>query len=196
MIDEHHEEQASLYALGVLSPEEAEELERKLSSNPHLQKLVTGLRDVGAALPAAFKPVRKPSVTLKSKVMRKIADREIAAAYETWCRSGESLVVTDKEGRIEWVNDAFTRMCGYTLDELRGQKPGSMLQGERTDRSAVARLRESIHARRPVVEELVNYTKEGEPYWVSISITPVFDNEHEFCRFVAVERELVGREFA
>lgn len=196
MINEQHQEQASLYAIGVLSPSEAEQFGNALESDPQLRQLATALSDAGAALPLAFAAGREPSPGLKSRIMRQIADRETASLFNSWCRPGEALVVADKDGLIEWVNDAFTQMCGFKLDELRGRKPGSMLQGTLTDRGTVQRIREAIRARRPVNEDLVNYTKDGQPYWVSISITPILDERCEPRRFVAVEREIAGRAFA
>lgn len=196
MINEQQQEQASLYSIGVLSPGEAEQFGVALESGPQLRQLTTALSDAAAALPLAFATSRQPSAGLKSRIMRQIDDRETAAHFNAWCRPGEALVVADKDGLIEWVNDAFTQMCGFKLDELRGRKPGSMLQGALTDRGTVQRIREAIRARRPVNEELVNYTKDGQPYWVSISITPILDERREPHRFVAVEREIAGRVFA
>ena len=55
-----------------------------------------------------------------------------------------SILFTDRAGRVTWVNAACEALTGYTLDELRGQVPGKLLQCERTDPAAVARLRESV----------------------------------------------------
>ena len=71
------------------------------------------------------------------------------------------------------VNPAFSLMCGFTLDELRGRKPGSVLQGKLTDPASVSRLRQGILAGTPCREELINYHKDGHPYWVSIAISPI-----------------------
>lgn len=57
------------------------------------------------------------------------------------------VIVTDRRRRIEWVNDAFTRTTGYTLDEVRGRRPGELLQFEGTDAATVARIRAALDAR-------------------------------------------------
>jgi PAS domain S-box-containing protein len=98
--------------------------------------------------------------------------------------------VTDPVGRIEWVNPAFTAMCGHDLAELRGRKPGPILQGPDTDPAAVARIREAVHARRACRETLVNYHKNGTPYRAEVRIAPVLDDAGEPLWFVARERLL------
>src|SRR5690606_31296410 len=83
------------------------------------------------------------------------------------------VVITDAEGRIEWVNAAFTRTTGYTLDEVKGRKPGHVLQGPLTDPATVAELRQAERAGHACHVEILNYTKQGTPYWQVIDMQPV-----------------------
>lgn len=101
----------------------------------------------------------------------------------------DAIVITDLQGRITWFNPAFSRLCGYTLDDLRGQKPGRFLQGPHTDPESVALLRHAIREREPATVELVNYRKSGEPYTVSISLSPLRNRSGKVTGFMAVERE-------
>jgi PAS domain S-box-containing protein len=103
------------------------------------------------------------------------------------------VVITDAAGRIDWVNPAFELRTGYSLDEVRGRKPGSFLQGAGTDPEAVERLRAAIHELRPATEELLNYTKSGEPYWISLNLTPVLDVEGRIERFISVQADTTER---
>jgi methyl-accepting chemotaxis protein len=107
--------------------------------------------------------------------------------------NAESLVRSDAEGLVEWVNPAFTEMCGYTLDELRGKKLGPILQGEKTDRETAERMRQAVHAHQPCCETILNYHKDGRPYWVQIAITPVFDETGQPILMIARENELPER---
>ena len=100
----------------------------------------------------------------------------------------EMLVLADVEGRVEWVNEAFRRTCGYSLEELRGQRPGQVLQGAETDPATVAKLREAVRALRACDCWIVNYKKNGTPYWVFIALRPVFVRG-KFDGYFAVERE-------
>ncbi len=71
------------------------------------------------------------------------------------------VIITDTEGRVEWINEGFTRISGYGLDELRGRTPGSILQGPDTDPAAVAQICDALRRREPFVVELINYSKTG-----------------------------------
>jgi PAS domain S-box-containing protein len=99
------------------------------------------------------------------------------------------VVIADADGRIEWVNRAFIERTGYTLAELAGRTPGSMLQGPGTDPAAVARISAGMRERRSLREEILNYAKDGEPYWVLLQITPVLDADGRLERFISVQTE-------
>lgn len=100
-----------------------------------------------------------------------------------------SVVVTDAEGRIEWVNRSFEQLTGFSRGAAIGQKPGHLLQGPDTDPEAVERIRHAVRAGAPANEELLNYTRAGRAYWVSLSITPIRDGAGRTVRFIAVQRE-------
>jgi PAS domain S-box-containing protein len=108
----------------------------------------------------------------------------------------ESLVATGPDGLVLWVNDAFTTMCGYSLEELKGRKPGQLLQGADTDPAAVGRIRDSLRVRRACRESLVNYHKNGTRYRVDVRISPILDDEGQPLWFVAKERKLPADEAA
>ncbi|MEM9742367.1 MAG: PAS domain S-box protein [Pseudomonadota bacterium] len=101
--------------------------------------------------------------------------------------SSNSVVITDAFGRVEYVNPGFEKMTGHTLDEVRGKSPGDVLQGELTDKETVARIGQRLTAQEPTYEEIVNYRKDGTPYWISLSIDPVFDSEGQLERFIAIQ---------
>ncbi len=67
------------------------------------------------------------------------------------------IVLTDAQGKTEWINQGLTELCGYTLAELEGRTPGSVLQGKDTDRKAVRRISKALAARSPCREQVVNY---------------------------------------
>jgi PAS domain S-box-containing protein len=100
------------------------------------------------------------------------------------------VVITDTDGRVEWINEGFTRISGYTLDELRGRAPGSLLQGPDTDPATVARIGAALHRREPFVAELINYSKAGEPYWIRISCNPLLDVDGNLQGFMAIQSDV------
>jgi len=103
--------------------------------------------------------------------------------------ASQVVIVANREGRVEWVNTPFVKTCGYTLDEVRGKKPGKILQGPGSDAATVRRLHEAVQSGRECDCRIVNYRKDGTPYLVRISMEPIFaDNGLE--GFVAIEEDL------
>ncbi|MDL5053640.1 PAS domain-containing protein [Oscillatoria laete-virens NRMC-F 0139] len=108
-------------------------------------------------------------------------------------KSGYAVVVTTPEGKVEWVNDTFTTMCGYELGELQGQKPGKLLQGELSDPEMAAKMSRAIRAGKSCSVEIINYHKDGHAYWVAIDIVPLCNRKGKIKHFLALEKEVTDR---
>lgn len=92
---------------------------------------------------------------------RQIQDRRLSLlARETT----NAVIVTDRAGVIEWANDAYERISGYTVEESIGARPGDLLQGPDTALDTVAEMRAGIRAGRGFHVEVLNYHKDGTPY--------------------------------
>ncbi|MEI6456014.1 MAG: PAS domain-containing protein [bacterium] len=107
-----------------------------------------------------------------------------------------AVIITGKEGLTEWVNRSFERMTGYTRAEIIGLKPGSLLQGAETDREIVARIAAAIARHEPIETDVVNYHKDGHPYWVRLQIQPVFNEHGELTNFIAMQRDITEQKKA
>ena len=103
-----------------------------------------------------------------------------------------SVIIADAQGRIEYVNPGFTRMTGYSTQEALGRKPGELVQGPGTDQTTVQHIRDKIRLKQPFYEEILNYTKARDPYWVSLSINPVRGPNGEIERFVSVQTNITA----
>ena len=99
-------------------------------------------------------------------------------------------VVTDSEGCITHINPAFTELCGHSFADLKGKKPGTMLQGPESCPKSVAQLRRAIRRREAVSTELVNYHKDRSTYRVRIDLRPLFAPDGKFTGFEAEERKV------
>ncbi len=97
--------------------------------------------------------------------------------------------------RIVFVNDAFERHTGYSRDEVLGQTP-RLLQGKRTQRSELNRIRSALQKAQPVRAELVNYKKNGELFWLELEIVPVDYFSRGLTHWVAVGRDITERKAA
>ena len=93
---------------------------------------------------------------------------------------------------IEYVNPAFARMTGWGVDEIIGKNP-RVLQGPKTDRGLLRRLRDDLANRRSFHGETINYRKDGTEYTVEWRITPLFDEAGEVVKWVAIQRDVTDR---
>jgi PAS domain S-box-containing protein len=98
-------------------------------------------------------------------------------------QSPSVVMITDVEGRIEYVNRSFTQLTGYEPDEVRGKKP-SLLSSGRTPPSTIRNLWETITAGGEWRGELVNRKKNGEIYWGRTSISPIRGARGEITHYV------------
>lgn len=113
------------------------------------------------------------------KILSKIAEVNINA-----------VIITDQEGRISWVNKSFTEMSGYELHEIKGTKPGKLLQGPETSAEAAAYLSKQIKNGLPFNTEIVNYAKNGSRYWVRLQGQPIHNDAGELTGFFALEEDI------
>jgi len=108
-------------------------------------------------------------------------------------RTSNAVIITDVEGKIEWVNDGFTRITGYQLEEVIGKKPGSILQGEKSDPAVTARLGAAVRKGEPAKAAIVNYGKDGREYTLDIEIEPLRDAHGVINGFMAIESDITER---
>ncbi|MDP4034039.1 MAG: PAS domain S-box protein [Pseudorhodobacter sp.] len=105
-------------------------------------------------------------------------------------RTSNIVAVADTDQRIQWVNDAFVRRTGYTLDEVRGKRVGPFVQFAETDPEVIARIRAALAAKQPIKAEVLNQGKTGERYWLSLNIEPTFDDAGTHTGFMAVQTDI------
>lgn len=97
--------------------------------------------------------------------------------------------------KIVYVNDAFERRMGYSREEVIGKTP-RILQGPKTQRDELDRIRRAMEKWEPVRSELINYTKSGEEFWLELEIVPVANETGWFTHWVAIERDITERKNA
>ena len=105
-------------------------------------------------------------------------------------QSHQAVVITDAHANVEWVNEAFEKVTGYTFDEVKGKRPGSMLQGIDTDPATVKFIRSQINEAKAFTTEIYNYKKSGKGYWLRINCQPVFDQNGKLFQFFAIEEDI------
>lgn len=103
-----------------------------------------------------------------------------------------SVIICGPDRTIEYVNPGFEKLTGYTMDEVRGKKPGDFLQGPATDTETVRMIAQKLNAHEPFYTEILNYSKAGDPYWVSLAINPVFDEHGTVQKYISIQANITG----
>jgi PAS domain S-box-containing protein len=103
------------------------------------------------------------------------------------------VMIGSADGRIEWVNSAFCRVMEYSLDEVVGREPGQLLSGPHTDPAVTARIRAEIAGGRSVNTEIVQYSKSGRRYHLSLEIQIVRDQSGHVEHFIGIETDITAR---
>ena len=135
--------------------------------------------------------VNVADITKLIEAENKIRDLSLIAT-----QTDNLVIITNAKGDIEYVNKAFEKRTGYPLKKVAGKKPGSFLQGPETNPEHLLAMKKGVKRREAFTQEILNYTKSGEKYWVSISINPVFNNNGELEKFIAIEQDITERKEA
>ncbi len=106
------------------------------------------------------------------------------------------VVIRDKDQNIVWVNNAFTKMWGYELDEVIGKNPLQFLPGPETDVKVVNYVTEQLMKKKPFVFEILFYTKAGEKMYVSVQLQPIFDDNGDVKQFFALQTDITEKKHA
>lgn len=123
---------------------------------------------------------------------RKLAEDELRKLSLAVEQSPESIVITDLNARIEYVNDAFLRATGYRRDEVIGQSPG-LLQSGKTPRGTYAVLWQTLLRGETWKGEFINRRKDGSEYVEFAIITPLRAGHGQATHYVAVKEDVTEK---
>ncbi|WP_404786803.1 PAS domain S-box protein [Altericista sp. CCNU0014] len=129
---------------------------------------------------------------------RKQAEEQVRLLQSVVVNANDGVVITEAEPidqpgpRIIYVNESFTRMTGYRLEEVKGKTP-RILQGVKTDVATCVKIRSALKSWQPIRAELLNYTKDGTEFWVDLNITPLIDENGRTTHWIAIQRDISDR---
>ncbi|MBT9463547.1 PAS domain-containing protein [Hydrogenophaga sp.] len=135
---------------------------------------------------------------LNEEARRRDREERLKLLETCIARLNDIVLITEAEPfgepgpRILFVNDAFERLTGYAKEEVIGKTP-RILQGPKTDRQVLDRIRHHLERWEPVREEIINYTKDGREIWLELDIVPVADETGWYTHWVAIERDITQR---
>jgi PAS domain S-box-containing protein len=137
----------------------------------------------------AFHDISARKKTEAALVASEEEARKLFAAVE---QSRSSVVITDVQGHIEYVNPVFTEITGYSFAEAIGENT-RMLKSGAMDREFYAGMWQTLVAGREWKGELHNRRKNGEMYWAFASIAPVRNKDGVISHYIAIKEDITDR---
>lgn len=127
---------------------------------------------------------------IHQRMLHDVEMRKLALIAE---QTSNAVIITDTEGKITFVNEAFENMSGYREEEVLGKKPGHLLQGEESPKEMIERMAQAITNRSTSEVEMINYTKSGNKYMVRIQTEPMFDKNEELIGFFSIQNDITNQ---
>ena len=147
--------------------------------------------DEGAKLVKGF------SAVARNITERKKYELELERLSLVVSSTDNYVMITNKQDTVEWVNQAFSNITGYDLEEVIYKKPESFLRGPKTDKYKTRKLNETVKLHgKPYVGELLNYSKTGEEIWLSMTVTPIFDDTGCISNYVTIGNDISEKKLA
>jgi diguanylate cyclase (GGDEF)-like protein/PAS domain S-box-containing protein len=126
---------------------------------------------------------------------RKKAQAQLTRLSQAIEQSPASVIITDLDTRIEYVNHAFELSSGYTRTEVLGQNP-RLLRSERTPPEVYASMWFTLSAGQPWHGEMINRAKNGREYVQSMNVAPVRDEQGQITHYLAVQLDVTAQKDA
>ncbi|MDT9178797.1 MAG: PAS domain-containing protein [Limnospira sp. PMC 1291.21] len=166
------------------------EIQQHIANGQHIL-LKTTIVPVEA--PSGLSPSRYWVITNKDETRPQIEEQLLQLSWVA-TQTDNAVIICDCDGYIEWVNTGFVTITGYFFDEVRGRQSGSFLPGSDTNPDTVCEIAKALQQHQPYQGEILNYRRNGESYWLSISINPIFDKLGNLTKFIAVESDITERQ--
>lgn len=148
-----------------------------------LDKDNTASRMIGAMQDVTKKKEEEHQLKLLESVITNTNDTVVITQAAT---SGNDDILSAK---IVYVNEAFTKMTGYTADDVIGKTP-AMLQGIKSDKKEIKRFAEAIKRWEPCEMTIINYKKNGDEFWNNFSVNPVANEKGWYTHWIAIARDV------
>jgi PAS domain S-box-containing protein len=127
---------------------------------------------------------------------RKEAEQQLTMLSMVASNTVSGVVINDSEGQVEWVNEAFTRITGYTLQDVQHYHLGDVLKGELTDVSIIEKARELSHNKQSFEVDLLVYRKDGQPLWISVINSVIVNNSGKVDKYIEVIIDITAKKKA
>ena len=136
--------------------------------------------------------IRVVQCNIRDITERNAADAQVRKLSMAVEQSAESIVITDPDANIEYVNEAFVRVTGYNREEAIGRKP-SILQSGKTPRATYDALWLALGQGKTWKGEFINHRKDGSEYVEFVTITPIRQADGHISHYVAVKEDITEK---
>ncbi|RDC66432.1 PAS domain-containing protein [Adhaeribacter pallidiroseus] len=133
---------------------------------------------------------------IKDITAKKKAESQIELLSLVADKTTNGVIITDNHRNIEWVNNSFSTLSGYSYEEAIGKRPGELLHGPLTNSETILQIREKMQKAEPFSVEILNYKKNGEEFWVSMEVNPIFKEPGLLEKFVATQVDITSKKKA
>ena len=134
---------------------------------------------------------RKRGQKIKEQILKISASEiELKKLSLIATKTKNGVIISDHHGNVEWVNDSFTKLTGYSIEDILGKKPKDILQRGEVDISVQQQLSDALSKKEIVEVKIVNFTKDGQPYYNLIEIIPVFDDDGNHINFISLQKDI------
>ncbi|MBE9468653.1 MAG: PAS domain S-box protein [Bacteroidetes bacterium] len=124
---------------------------------------------------------QKEEIENKSRQLEKLS----IVARET----NNAIVIMDKEGNFEWVNESFTRMYGYTLEQFTKEKGGNIVAAS-YHKNIKTLINDWLGRKDPISYQALNVTKSGEKIWAQTTLSPIIDDDGDVSRIISIDSNI------
>jgi PAS domain S-box-containing protein len=137
-------------------------------------------------------------VTPYVEAQRKLSDSEAQARKLALvaAHTDNAVTITGADRRIEWVNEGFTRLTGYRLDEVVGRRKSEFLRGPQIDLAEVQRLDEKLEQEGGAAGEVMHRSKDGRDYWFFVETRAIRDATGQVRQYISIGRDVSERKAA
>ncbi len=127
---------------------------------------------------------------------RKQTEEELTTLSMVASSTVSGVVINDNRGNVEWVNNAFEKITGYTLQQVKGRHLGDVLSGELTDVSIIEKARELSGSKQSFEVDLLFYREDGQPLWVTVINSVILNAEGKVDKYIEVIIDITAKKNA
>ncbi len=104
-----------------------------------------------------------------------------------------AVMITNKSGLLDWVNSGFEMITGFSQNQVKDKTLNEILFGELTDKTTINEFETRLAHKKPFTCEMVNYKKNGEPFWMHFSVSPQYDDFHSVKKYIFIGMDVTDQ---